>query len=415
MSCCSTNRLQSGLAVPCHNRNPDVTDDEGDTPKDRPGDPSNMNDRHESPSLEKRVSQPGRRVGDRYVRIVRPTGSGLRGHGGRWTATEETMERTGRIGRAWDATLRFLIGKRLETEAEGEERVGVATGLPILASDNISSSAYATEEAMRVLALAGTAALALTMPIAIAVVFVLAIVILSESRVIRAYPNGGGSYLVARENHGVIAGLVAASALLIDYVLTVAVSTAAGIAAISSFAPELHPFRVPIGVGLIALLGVGNLRGVREAGIAFAAPTYAYIVGMAAILLIGLGRVYVGAIPPIAQPPHPFDPVGTAPLTVLLILRAFASGSVGLTGSEAIANGVPSFKKPEARNAVITLLLMGSIFASIFLGLTFLATQLGIAPDADEIETVNSMLTRTIVGATSPLYFFVQFSTAIIL
>src|SRR5205823_3771929 len=125
--------------------------------------------------------------------------SGLRGHGGRWTATEETMEPTGRIGQAWNSALRFLIGKRLETEAEGEERVGVATGLPILASDNISSSAYATEEAMRVLALAGTAALALTMPIAIAVVFVLAIVVLSESRVIRAYPNGGGSYLVARE------------------------------------------------------------------------------------------------------------------------------------------------------------------------------------------------------------------------
>ena len=229
-----------------------------------------MNDRHESPSLEKRVSQPGRRVGDRYVRIVRPTGSGLRGHGGRWTATEETMEPTGRIGQAWNSALRFLIGKRLETEAEGEERVGVSAGLPILASDNISSSAYATEEAMRVLALAGTAALALTMPIAIAVVFVLAIVILSESRVIRAYPNGGGSYLVARENHGVIAGLVAASALLIDYVLTVAVSTAAGVAAISSFVPELHDYRVVAGLVLIALLVIGNLRGVREAGLLFA-------------------------------------------------------------------------------------------------------------------------------------------------
>jgi len=374
--------------------------------------PQNPND---TPSLERRVTRAGRHVGDRYVRIVRPIGSGLRGHGGHYVATEQTMAASGRLGRAWQGALGVLIGKRLHSEAEAEERVGVETGLPILASDNISSSAYATEEAMRILAIAGAGALVFTMPIALAVVFVLAIVVLSESRVIRAYPNGGGSYLVARENHGVIAGLVAASALLIDYVLTVAVSTAAGIAAISSFAPELHPFRVPIGVGLIALLGVGNLRGVREAGIAFAAPTYAYIVGMAAILLIGLGRVYVGAIPPIAQPPHPFDPVGTAPLTVLLILRAFASGSVGLTGSEAIANGVPSFKKPEARNAVITLLLMGSIFASIFLGLTFLATQLGIAPDADEIETVNSMLTRTIVGATSPLYFFVQFSTAIIL
>src|SRR5437773_12288757 len=296
MSCCSTNRLQSGLAVPCHNRNPDVTDDEGDTPKDRPGDPSNMNDRHESPSLEKRVSQPGRRVGDRYVRIVRPTGSGLRGHGGRWVATEETMERAGRIGRAWDSALRFLIGKRLETEAEGEERVGVATGLPILASDNISSSAYATEEAMRVLALAGTAALALTMPIAIAVVFVLAIVILSESRVIRAYPNGGGSYLVARENHGVLAGLVAASALLIDYVLTVAVSAAAGVAAITSFIPELHDHRVVAGLVIIGVLVLGNLRGVREAGLLFAAPTYAYMCATFGLIAFGLLRVVTGDV-----------------------------------------------------------------------------------------------------------------------
>jgi amino acid transporter len=369
----------------------------------------------EAPSLERRVTTPGRHVGDRYVRIVRPARSGFRGQRGRYVATEETMEARGPLGRAIGGALRVLIGKRLHSEAEAEERVGVETGLPILASDNISSSAYATEEAMRVLALAGGGALALTMPIAVAVVFVLAIVVLSESRVVRAYPNGGGSYLVALENHGVIAGLTAASALLVDYVLTVAVSTAAGVAAITSFAPEIHPYRVPIGLALIGLLAIGNLRGVREAGVLFAAPTYAYIVGMSAVLVLGMGRWYVGAVPPVAQPPHPFDPAGTVPLGLLLVLRAFASGSVGLTGSEAIANGVPSFKKPEVKNAVITLVLMGSIFASIFLGITFLATQLGIQPDEAEIETVNSMLTRTVVGATSPLYFFVQFATAIIL
>src|SRR2546427_4271680 len=367
MSSSSINRRRSGLAAPCHNRNPDVIDDEGKD--DSTGSGKEKDD--QSPSLDKRVTQPGRHVGDRYVRIVRPTGSGLRGHGGRWVATEETMERTGRIGRAWDSALRFLIGQRLETEAEGEERVGVATGLPILASDNISSSAYATEEAMRVLALAGTAALALTMPIAIAVVFVLAIVILSESRVIRAYPNGGGSYLVARENHGVIAGLVAASALLIDYVLTVAVSTAAGVAAISSFMPELHSQRVEIGVGLIALLAIANLRGVREAGVLFAAPTYADMAAMFALIAYGLYRISTGDLPAAVTPPDPFDPAGTAPLGILLVLRAFASGSVGLTGSEAIANGVPSFRRPETRNAVITLVLMGTIFSVIFLGLTY--------------------------------------------
>jgi amino acid transporter len=369
----------------------------------------------QSPSLEKRVTQPGRHVGDRYVRIVRPTGSGLRGHSGRWVATEETMERTGRIGKAWDSTLRFLLGKRLESEAEGEERVGVATGLPILASDNISSSAYATEEAMRVLALAGTAALALTMPIAIAVVFVLAIVVLSESRVIRAYPNGGGSYLVARENHGVIAGLVAASALLIDYVLTVAVSTAAGVAAISSFVPELHDYRVVAGLVLIAMLVIGNLRGVREAGLLFAAPTYAYMIAMYSLVAFGLFRIATGDPPAAVTPPSPFPAEGTGPLALLLVLRAFASGSVGLTGSEAVANGVPSFRRPETTNAIKTLVLMGSIFATIFIAITYLSTTIGIQPDLNEKETVNSMMTRAIVGAGTPFYYLVQITTAVIL
>jgi amino acid transporter len=372
-------------------------------------------DQPDTPSLERRVKQTGRHVGDQYVRIMRPTGSGIRGHGGRYVATEQTMDRTGRIGRRWDATVRFLIGKRLHSDAEAEERVGVATGLPILASDNVSSSAYATEEAMRILAIAGGAALALTMPIALAVVFVLGIVILSESRVIRAYPNGGGSYLVARENHGVIAGLVAASALLIDYVLTVSVSTAAGVAAISSFVPELHEHRVVIGIVLIAVLAVGNLRGVREAGLLFAAPTYAYMLAMYGLLAYGLFRIFTGDVPAAVTPPDPFPAEGTAALSILLVLRAFASGSVGLTGSEAVANGVPSFRRPETRNAVITLLLMGAIFATIFLGVTYLATRIGIQPDQSEIETVNSMITRAVVGAGTPFYYFVQVTTAIIL
>ena len=380
----------------------------GENEPERPSGP-------EMPSLEKRVKTAGRRVGDRYVRIVRPVGTGIRGHGGRYVASEETMESTGRLGRAWQGALRALIGRRLQTEAEAEERVGVETGLPILASDNVSSSAYATEEAMRILAVAGVGALALTMPIAIAVTCVLAIVVLSESRVIRAYPNGGGSYLVARENHGIIAGLVAASALLIDYVLTVAVSAAAGVAAISSFVPELHEHRVLVGLAFIAVLALANLRGVREAGLLFAAPTYAYVVAMLGLLGFGFFRIATGDIPAAVTPPDPFDRTGTTALSVLLVLRAFASGSVGLTGSEAVANGVPSFKRPETRNAVITLLLMGTIFATIFLGLTYLATRIGIAPDRSELETVNSMITRSVVGDASPYYYFVQITTALIL
>ncbi|TMG53730.1 MAG: amino acid permease, partial [Chloroflexi bacterium] len=223
------------------------------------------------------------------------------------------------------------------------------------------------------------------------------------------------SYLVARENHGIIAGLVAASALLIDYVLTVAVSAAAGVAAISSFVPELHEHRVLVGLAFIAVLALANLRGVREAGLLFAAPTYAYVVAMLGLLGFGFFRIATGDIPAAVTPPDPFDRTGTTALSVLLVLRAFASGSVGLTGSEAVANGVPSFKRPETRNAVITLLLMGTIFATIFLGLTYLATRIGIAPDRSELETVNSMITRSVVGDASPYYYFVQITTALIL
>ncbi len=369
----------------------------------------------EPPSLETREKQQGARPGDRYVRIVRPYAEDFRRDAGFYVATEQTLRARGPIGKGWERIRRVLIGRRLETEAEAGERVSKKTGLAILASDNISSSAYATEEAMRVLALAGTGALALTMPIALAVVAVLAIVVLSESRVIRAYPGGGGSYIVARENHGVIAGLIAAAALLIDYVLTVAVSTAAGVAAISSFAPQIHDHRVLWALGLIVLLTIGNLRGIREAGVLFAAPTYAYIGALVALIGYGLFRVLSGDTPVAVEPRDDFEPTGVQVLSTLLVLRAFASGSVGLTGSEAVANGVPNFKPPEPRNAVITLLAMGTIFAALFLGLTYLGTHIGIAPDESEVETVNSMLTRSIAGDGSPLYYGVQLTTAVIL
>ncbi len=368
-----------------------------------------------TPSLEERETQTGRLPGDRYVRIVRPAAREFRRQGGRYVATEEVTRPRGRSGRAYETLRRLLIGRRLHTEAEAEERVSKKTGLAILASDNISSSAYATEEAMRVLALAGAGALALTMPVAIAVVGVLAIVILSESRVIRAYPGGGGSYIVAKENLGVIPGLVAASALLIDYVLTVAVSTAAGVAALSSFAPALHENRVLWALLLIALLTLGNLRGIREAGLLFALPTYAYMLAIFALIGVGLWRVISGDVPMPVVPRDAFEVEGVAALSTLLVLRAFASGAVGLTGSEAVANGVPNFKPPEPRNAVITLVAMGSLFASIFLGVTFLATRIGIQPDLSEVETVNSMLTRSIVGDGTPFYYVVQVTTAVIL
>ncbi len=367
------------------------------------------------PSLEERVTQAGKRPGDRVVRIVRPAAGEFRRRGGHYVATPDALVSRDRIGRIYQSIRRFLFGERIASDQEAQERLSVRTGLAIMASDNISSSAYATEEAMRVLAIAGVGALALTMPIAIAVCVVLAVVVLSESRVIRAYPNGGGSYIVAKDNHGVIAGLIAASALLIDYVLTVAVSSAAGIAAISSFAPALHDNRVIWGIALIALITLGNLRGIREAGVLFAAPTYIYVLALFGLIAVGMFMLATGQHPAAVPPEHPFAAGGTEPLAALLILRAFASGSVGLTGSEAVANGVPNFKPPERDNAVTTLVLMGSMFGILFLGITYLATTLGIQPDHEEFETVNSMLTRTLVGRDSPLYYVVQLSTAVIL
>ena len=367
------------------------------------------------PGLEERVTRTGRRPGDRTVRIVRPSAGEFRRRGTHYVATPDALEARGRFGQWYQNVRRVLIGERLTSEQEGEERLSKKTGLAIMASDNISSSAYATEEAMRVLAIAGAGALVLTMPIALAVCVVLAVVIVSESRVIRAYPNGGGSYIVAKDNHGVIPGLVAAAALLIDYVLTVAVSSAAGVAAISSFVPSVADHRVVWALALIALLTLGNLRGIREAGVLFAAPTYVYVGSLAVVILIGLAQVLSGHIPPAVPPREAFDVTGTDALTALLVLRAFASGSVGLTGSEAVANGVPNFKKPEASNAVVTLVIMGTMFGTLFLGLTYLATTIGVTPDKSEIETLNSLLTKSIVGDGSILYYVVQISTAIIL
>jgi len=369
----------------------------------------------DAPSLEERATRSGSKIGDRRVRIIRPAAGEFRRRGGHYVATPRVDAAQSRLGRAYEGARRILFGARLTSEEEADERLSKKTGLAILASDNISSSAYATEEAMRVLAIAGSAALALTMPIAIAVCVVLAVVILSESRVIRAYPNGGGSYIVAKDNHGVIPGLIAASALLIDYVLTVAVSSAAGVAAISSFVPAVHDHRVLWSLALIALLTVGNLRGIREAGVIFAAPTYVYVISLLGLIGYGLFRIVSGDVPVAVIPRDAFEPTGLELLTPLIVLRAFASGSVGLTGSEAIANGVPNFKPPESRNAVITLVWMGTIFGTLFLGLTYLATHIGIVPDQSELETVNSMLTRSLVGDGTPFYYLVQLSTAVIL
>ena len=350
--------------------------------------------------------------GDRRVRIVRP--AEFRRTAAGFVATEKALEGRGGVGGAWSRIKGLLIGRRLASEEEQAERLSKKVGLAIMASDNISSSAYATEEAMRVLALAGAGALALTMPITIAIAVILAVVVLSYLQVIRAYPSGGGSYVVASENLGTLAGLVAAAALLVDYILTVAVSVAAGVAAVTSAVPEVYPERIVIGVVLVALLAIANLRGAREAGLIFAAPTYVYVVALYGLIAFGLFRLATGSMPPAVTPEQAFDPNGIQPLTLFLVLRAFASGSSGLTGTEAVANGVPAFKKDESRNASGVLIAMALIFGTLFLSISFLATRLGVQPDATETQTVLSLLARSLVG-DGPSFYLVQISTTVIL
>ncbi|MDW8253773.1 MAG: APC family permease [Chloroflexota bacterium] len=353
--------------------------------------------------------------GNQYLRITRHPDF-RRVRSGHLVPRAGVGEPESGVGKAYRGVKRFLFGRPLATAEESAERVNRPVGLAILASDNISSSAYATEEIMRVLVLAGAGAIMLTMPITLAIVVVMAIVIFSYRQVIRAYPDGGGSYIVAKDNLGPLAGLTAAAALLTDYTLTVAVSTAAGVTAITSAFPELFPYRVPIMVGVVAFVMLMNLRGVREAGRAFAIPTYAYVVSILGLIAVGLFRAATGTLPTY-EPPAEWAAMefhGAEALGFLLILRAFASGAVALTGTEAVSNGVPVFKPPEVRNAQFVLVAMGVLFSTIFIGLSFLASRLGIIPDPTETTTVVSQIARTLVGES--LYFYlIQFSTAILL
>jgi amino acid transporter len=360
--------------------------------------------------LERVERAKGRLPGDTRVKIVRS--SEFRRRKGYVMATEDALEARTPMGRLTDRLRGVLFGRRLRTEDEAEERVSKITGLAIFASDNISSSAYATEETMRTLALAGAAGLALTMPITIAILIVLAIVVTSYLQVIRAYPHGGGGYIVAKENLGTLAGLVSAAALLIDYFLTVSVSVAGGLLAITTAFPEVDQVRVQLGVGFIALITIANLRGIREAGVVFAGPTYLYAGAVLGVLAVGFYRILIGDTPVPVAPPKVLE--GTEALGAFLILRAFASGSVGLTGTEAVADGITAFKKPEARNGGIVLISMAALFATLFFGISFLATHLGIQVDATETKSVLGLLAQTVVG-DGPYFYLLQAATAIIL
>ncbi|MGH2759875.1 MAG: APC family permease [Actinomycetota bacterium] len=316
------------------------------------------------------------------------------------------------MARPTDVLKSFLVGRPKATEGLEHERLTKKVGLAVFASDALSSSAYATEEMLVVLITAGTTALAYSVPISLAITAVLGIVIFSYRQTIYAYPNGASAYIVASKNLGKYPGLVAASALLIDYVLTVAVSITAGTDAIVSLIPDLNRYRVLIAVGVIVVITLLNLRGVRESGAIFAVPTYAYIVLIGSLVVVGLLR-YAGGHRP---EPTETSIVTQGGVTLFLLLRAYSHGSTALTGVEAVSDGVQAFRKPVARNAAITLVVMGVLLGFLFVGITVLARLYDVTgPSHEPRRTVVALIALAVFGEGSPLFFAIQLATFLIL
>jgi amino acid transporter len=308
---------------------------------------------------------------------------------------------------------KWLVGRPLRTADAPHQTIGKAIGLAVFASDALSSTAYATQEILLILAVAGTGAFGYAFPIALAIVGLLAIVTLSYEQTIHAYPGGGGAYIVARDNLGEWAAEAAGAALLVDYILTVAVSVSSGVAQIASAYPALFPYRVHLAIVLVLFVMLVNLRGVRESGATFAVPTYFFILTMFTMVGVGLGRAATGTLGSVVDPPH----LDIAPLlpavTPFVLLHAFSSGTAALTGVEAISNGITAFKEPRSQNAGITLLWMSAILGTLFLSITFLAGHVGAIPS--ESETVISQLGRTVFGGRSAWYLGVIVATTVIL
>jgi len=307
----------------------------------------------------------------------------------------------------------WLIGRPLATADAPHQTIGKAVGLAVFASDALSSTAYATQEILVILAVAGAAAYGLVVPISIAIVALLAIVTISYQQTIHAYPGGGGAYIVARDNLGELPAQTAGAALLTDYILTVAVSISSGVAQIVSAVPALSPYRVVIAVALVMLIMLINLRGVKESGTVFAIPTYFFVVMMFITVGLGLVRYLTGGLGTVVGVPH--DELGETlvPISLFMILHAFSSGTTALTGVEAISNGITAFKEPRSRNAGVTLLWMSGILGTLFLSISFLSSQIHVVPS--ETETVISQLTRTVFDGRGLPYLLTMAATTVIL
>ncbi|MEA2519065.1 MAG: hypothetical protein QOF49_1145 [Chloroflexota bacterium] len=360
----------------------------------------------------------GRKPGDRRVRVDRPHSALFRWTGpGQLTAKEAASVPTTSTGRLFARTKALLLGRPLASDEEAGERLSKKKALAIFSSDAISSSAYATEEILRVLILGGIAALAWGLWVSVAIAVLLIAVAISYRQICIAYPTGGGSYSVSKVNFGRRMSLIAASALMIDYVMTVAVSTASSIEQVTSAVPELVDWRVILGITAIILITIGNLRGLREAGNLFAIPTYLFL--GSALLMIAIGSIrivffnehgsYATAVG---------QQVGGSvqTLSIILLLRAFAAGAVALTGTEAIATGVPAFQPPEAKNASTTLGIMAGLLGVLFIGLTFLAVNFGITHIDEPVkQTVISQIAGQVYGLGSIPFFLFQGFTALLL
>ncbi|MGZ9160171.1 MAG: APC family permease [Candidatus Limnocylindrales bacterium] len=362
----------------------------------------------------------GRKPGDKRLRVERPHAPFFRYTGpGQLTAKEAASVPTTPGAKLIHRIRGFVLGRPLASEEEAGERLSKKKALAIFSSDAISSSAYATEEILRAFLLAGAALAAFdfAIEVSIAIALLLGIVAFSYRQVCLAYPNGGGSYSVSKANIGRLASLVAASALLIDYNLTVAVSTSSAVEQIASAVPELAPLSVGIGVTAIALITIGNLRGLREAGNIFAVPTYLFL--GSALLMIGIGAFRIIVLGDTRAPsPEALAAVSdtTQSVGILVLLRAFASGAVALTGTEAIATGVPAFKAPESKNAATTLMVMAGVLGVLFVGITFLATNFGIMPiDGPEKQTVVAQVAGVVFGGDSIGFYLFQAFTALLL
>jgi len=309
----------------------------------------------------------------------------------------------------FSAFKRFLIGRPLKSTALGEQKLNKLKALAILSSDALSSVAYGTEQILIVLAAFGAIAFWYSIPIAIGVLILLTALILSYRQIIFSYPHGGGAYVVSKKNLGTNAGLIAGGSLLVDYILTVAVSVSAGTDAITSAFPTLHTYTVPIAIILVLFITILNLRGVTESASILAYPVYLFAFALVVLIIAGVFKIIFGQ-----APANLHTPIGTVVpgITLFFLLKAFSSGCSALTGVEAISNAIPNFKEPAAKNAAKTLVIMGTILAILFTGITFLAYWYGIAPKHN--DTVVSQIASNIFGRNF-VYYFIQGTTALIL